>query len=114
MDKITVRELELKARVGTTAAERTRSQRLVITIHLELSLAAAGGADDLRATVPYDGIVDLVRKEATCREYNLVEAVAESVASAILSHRWAKKVTVEVRKFSVPKTRWVSVEVCRA
>ena len=44
----------------------------------------------------------------------LIEAVADEIAEAILSRRWAVTVTVEVKKFSIPRTRWVSVEITRS
>ena len=113
MDRIVIKELGLRARVGVTAAERARPQRLVITVELERDIARAGRTDDMAATARYDVVADLVRGEATRKPRKLIEAVAESVAAVILARKLAKRVTVEVRKFSIPKTRWVSVEISR-
>jgi dihydroneopterin aldolase len=48
------------------------------------------------------------------RPRKLIEAVADEIAQEILQRRLAVSVTVEVRKFSLPRTRWVAVEITRA
>ena len=113
MDKIVIKELQLRACVGVTAAERARPQRLVVTLELELDLAKAGRTDDVAAATRYDVVADLARQEAARKPRKLIEAVAEGIAGAILARKLAKRVSVEVRKFSVPKTRWVAVEIWR-
>ena len=114
MDKIVISDLEVEACVGVMEAERARSQRLLITVELERDLRQAGRTDDLTATADYVAVAGLVREIATSKPRNLVEALAEELTQAIISRKLANTVTVEVRKFSVPKTRFVAVRLTRS
>jgi dihydroneopterin aldolase len=80
---------------------------------MERDLAEAGRTDSESATTPYDVVADLIRHVASERPRKLIEAVAEAVAEAILSRRLAQTVAVEVKKFSVPGARHVSVQIRR-
>lgn len=113
MDKIVISDLEVEARVGVTEAERARPQRLLITVELERDLRQSGRMDDLAATADYAAVAGLVREIATSKPRNLLEALAEELAQAIISRKLADTVTVEVRKFSLPKTRFVAVRLTR-
>jgi len=114
MDKIVIKDLEVEAHIGVTEAERARPQRLLITVEMERDLAEAGRADEESATARYDVVAALIRQVAAKRPRKLVEAVAEETAQAILSRRLARAVTVEVKKFSIPRTQYVSVAIRRA
>jgi dihydroneopterin aldolase len=113
MDKIVIKDLEVDAHVGVTKEERAKPQRLLITVELHRALATAGKRDAEADTARYDVVAQLVREIATDRPRRLAEAVAEEIAAAILARRFAPSVTVEVKKFSVPKTRYVLVQVTR-
>ncbi len=112
-DKIVIQDLEARAHIGVTDAERAEPQRLLITVEMERDLATAGRADDPSATTGYDVVADLVRQVVAERPRKLIEAVAEQIAGAILSRRLAQAVCVEVKKFSIPQTRHVSVRIRR-
>jgi dihydroneopterin aldolase len=114
MDKITITDLEVNAHIGVADSERAQLQRLLITVEMERNLAEAGRTDQESATTPYDVVAALVRQVVAARPRRLVEAVAEEVASAILSRRLAVAVTIEVKKFSIPDSRHVSVNIRRA
>jgi dihydroneopterin aldolase len=114
MDRIIISDLEVEARVGVTEAERAQPQRLLITVELERDLRQAGRTDDLLATADYAAAARLVREIAMAKPRNLLEAFAEELAQAILSRKLANTVTVEVKKFSLPKTRFVAVRLTRS
>lgn len=114
MDKIIIKDLELDAHIGVTEAERAHLQRLLVTVALELDLSLAGRTDATSATTPYDVVAQLIRDEVTKKPRNLVEAVAVEIADAILSRHMARQVTVEVKKFSVPRSQFVAVEITRS
>lgn len=114
MDKIIIRELEVDTHIGVTTEEQARAQKLLITVEMELDLRAAGRTDQESATTPYDVVANLVRKVVTDRPRKLVEAVADEVAEAILSRRLAERVTIEVKKFSIPRTQFVAVQITRS
>lgn len=113
MDKIVIKDLEVDAHIGVTETERAHPQRLLITVELERDLAEAGRTDDEAATTRYDVVADMISKIAADRPRKLVEAVAEEIAGAILGNKLAVAVSVEVKKFSIPRSRYVSVQVHR-
>jgi len=114
VDKIVVKDLEVDARIGVTEAERAGPQRLLITVELECDLAPAGRTDREYSTTPYDVVAEMIRKTAAERPRKLVESLAADIAKAILYRRLAQAVMVEVKKFSVPRSRYVSVQIYRS
>ena len=113
MDKITIKDLEVQMHIGVTAGERAHPQRLLISLVLERDLAEAGRTDMESATTGYDVVINLVQQLLLQRPRQLIEAVANEIAEMILSRRLAVAVTVEVKKFCMPGTQYVSVEIWR-
>lgn len=113
MDKITIRDLEVQTNIGVTAAERAHAQRLLISVVLERDLAEAGRTDMESSTTGYDVVAALVKQVVAQRPRKLVEAVAAEIADAVLQRRLAVAITVEVKKFSVPGSQYVAVEIYR-
>ena len=113
MDRIVIRDLEVDAHIGVTETERARSQRLLITVEMERDLAEAGRMDAEAATTPYDVVADMTRKLVAERPRKLIETVAEEIAGMILARKMASAVTVEVKKFSIPRSQYVAVQIRR-
>jgi dihydroneopterin aldolase len=113
MDKITIKDLEVQTHIGVTPAERAHTQRLLITVVLERDLAEAGRTDMESSTTGYDVVADMIRQVVTQRPRKLIEAVADEIAEAILQRRLAVAVTVAVKKFSIPGSQYVSIEIHR-
>jgi len=113
VDSITIKDLEVDAYIGVTADERSRLQKLLITVEIERDLGHAGRTDTDAATTPYDVVAEMIRKLIAARPRKLIEAVAYDIAEAILGKRMAEAVTVEVKKFSVPRSQYVSVTIRR-
>ncbi|HUJ08571.1 MAG TPA: dihydroneopterin aldolase [Verrucomicrobiae bacterium] len=113
MDRIVIKNLEVDAQIGVTNPERARPQRLLITIELERDLAEAGRTDAATATTRYDAVADLIRRVVAERPRNLVESVADEIAKAVLSQNLALAVSVEVKKFSIPRSEYVSIQIRR-
>jgi dihydroneopterin aldolase len=83
-DAIVLRGLTFYAHHGALAEERSLGQRFVVDARLELDLAPAGRSDDLARTVNYADVWLAIREAVEGPPLNLVEAVAERVASAVL------------------------------
>ena len=80
---------------------------------MERDLTEAGRRDAEAATTRYDIVADMIRKLVTERPRKLVEAVAHEIAETILTRQMAHGVTVEVKKFSIPLSQYVSVRIHR-
>lgn len=113
MDTIIIKDLEIWARVGVTEAERSKPQKLLVTVEIQHDFDAAAAADDLRLTVDYYAASRRLLQMGTERTWNLIETAAVEMARSMLSEFGATKVTVEVKKFVVPEARWVAVRVTR-
>lgn len=84
---------------GVLPAERELGQRFVVDVEMRVDLRLAGLSDDLSQTVDY-GAVHALAKEITEGEpLNLIEAVAERIATAILQdHPMVETIRVRVAK----------------
>ncbi len=112
-DRILIEGLRASARIGVTEAERRRRQRVEIDLELALDLRRAGRQDRVEATLDYTAAARLARALVEDRPHRLVEAAAEAIAQALLRRFRPRQVRVRIRKFSVPGSRNVGVEVIR-
>lgn len=82
-----------------------------------LDLRRAGQTDDLDASVNYAEVYRCVCAECTARPYNLIEAVAEAIASTLLKRfPPVQAVKVRVKKPQAPLPGhfdYVGVEIAR-
>lgn len=113
MDRITIADLEVFYRVGVPDAERAQPQRLLLTVELELDFTAAAAGDDLTRTVDYFALSRRLLAFGEGRSWKLIETLAVDLAALTLAEFAAQAVTVEVKKFILPETRFVSVRVTR-
>jgi dihydroneopterin aldolase len=92
-----VRGLELFGHHGVTDEERERGQRFLFD--LELTADDAGSRTDALAdTVDYRDVVACVRTVSDGRRFALLEALAASVADALLERFPLARTRVRVRK----------------
>ena len=83
---------------GVNPEERELGQRFVVDLELEKDLSAAGLSDDLTQTVNYASAYKLAREVVEGQPCNLIETVAELLATALLSRLSIDGVRVRVRK----------------
>jgi FolB domain-containing protein len=113
VDKIIIKDLEVETSIGVTAEERAHNQRLLISVEMERDLAEAGRGDMESLTTGYDVVATLIRQVLAERSRKLIEAAAHEIAEAILTRRLAVAVTVEIKKFSIPRCRYTAVSIRR-
>ncbi len=113
MDAIIINDLEVSFRVGVTQAERGKSQRLLLSLEIEHDLAPAAAKEDLRQTVDYYAVCQRLLRLGEGREWKLIETLAVEISNLVLKEFGAQSVVVEVKKFIIPQTRYVSVRVRR-
>ena len=113
MDKIRIEGLLCRAHVGVPDAERRKRQKILIDLDLELDLRKAGRSDRVELTVDYAAVAREVKKLTEGGPFVLAETIAEATADRVLAKFDVERVTVRVRKFSVPGTSSVGVEITR-
>ncbi len=113
MDLITIEDLEVNFRVGVPDAERSEPQRLLLTVEMAHDFSLAARTDDLNATIDYYAVTQRILGLGEGREWKLIEKLAGDIAETVLAEFGARSVRVTVKKFIIPETRWVAVEVRR-
>ena len=102
MDKIEVKNLKIVGRHGVFDFERLQDRTFELDLVLFLDLSKASKSDDLEDTIDYAEIIDVVIKEFTKKNYNLIEAVAQSIISRLFKEFNFHKVKLRIRKPHAP------------
>jgi 7,8-dihydroneopterin aldolase/epimerase/oxygenase len=109
MSKITIVDLEVHYCVGVTDEERAKPQRLLLTVDMNLDFSSAAVSDRIERTINYQTVADELLRFGEGRSWKLVEKIVDSIADRILAEYKPQGVMVEVKKFSIPQARFVSV-----
>jgi dihydroneopterin aldolase len=112
--KISIVDLEVFYHVGVPDAERAEPQRLLLTVEMETDFSRAAITDVLTATIDYYAVTQRLLKLGEGRSWRLIEKLASDIAEIVLREYKAEAVTVEVKKFIIPQTRFVSVQIHRS
>ena len=113
MAKISVVDLELRYRIGVSEAERAWPQRLLVTIDMELDVSAAIKSDNIRDTINYFDVAQMLFKWGKRREWNLIEKLADEMADLILKKFQPDSVTIELKKFPLPQSQYISLTLTK-
>jgi dihydroneopterin aldolase len=116
MDRILLSGVRLEVHLGVGDAERAVPQTVIACLECEFNLEKAGRTDDFTRTIDYGAIHQAVREAAGGRPYALVEALAESIASAVLARFPVDGVRVLIRKpaaLASSGVDWAGVEILR-
>jgi dihydroneopterin aldolase len=113
-DQIHIDRLAVSAHLGVPDEERATPQRLEISLTFPVAgVSAAAAGDDLALTVNYYDVCETVRRVAAERPRRLIETLAEDLCAAVLAEFAVGSVRLEVRKFIIPETNFVSVRIER-
>jgi dihydroneopterin aldolase len=113
-DKIAIADLEVFFQVGITQQERSKAQRLLISIELEHDFTTAAARDNLADTIDYAAVAERVLHFGNGCHWELIETLAAEIATMVLEEFAPRRVTVEVKKFIIPQARHVSVRLTRS
>jgi dihydroneopterin aldolase len=116
MDKIILEGLRLMAVHGVLPQEHAIAQPFVLDLELQLNTAVAGRSDCLADTVDYAAVCATATQVLTGRHYNLLEALAEDCAAALLQAYPLAAVKVRLAKLHAPvgvALERVTVEIVR-
>lgn len=102
-DQILLEGLRFYGYHGVLPAEAQLGQTFVIDLAIETDLHMAGQSDDVADTISYAEIFTYVRSIVEGERYNLLEALAERIATAIITqYAQAQAVRVKVTKPNAP------------
>ena len=98
-DRIVLAGLAFEARHGVNDWEKEQAQRFEVDVELGLDLRPAGRSDELERTVDYRGVYETVRSIVEGPSRDLIEALAEAIATGLLeANPQVGEVVVRVRK----------------
>ena len=100
-DRIVLANMQFEGRHGFYDEERQTPQPFEVDVELVLDLRPAGVEDDLERSVDYGKVYDAIQPIVGSSSYRLLEALAEAIASAVLTDFAADEVGVRVRKPAV-------------
>ncbi len=115
MDIVFLHGLKVDAVIGIWDWERQFKQTLEIDVDLGTDISKAGRSDSIDDTVDYKAVTKRIMKLAETGGFLLVEALAEAIATAILSEFDVFWIRIRINKKSaVRQVRDVGVMIERA
>ena len=115
-DRIILSGMVFSGRHGVLPAERNDPQPFEVDVELHMSLRQAGVGDDITRTVDYRDVFELCRATVEGPSFQLLEALAETIAVGLLARFEVEEVAVRVRKPEVAlpgKLAYAGVEIRR-
>ena len=112
-DKLIIHGLEAECRIGILDWEQEKPQLIWIDLTLTIDAARASASDDVEEAVDYARLVATLTDYLKERRYNLLETVADEIATKILQEFAVPLVTVRVKKRSLPGIDYAAAEVTR-
>ena len=114
MDKIIIRDLLARGKIGIHDEERSRNQDILINVEMFADTRKAAESDSIEDCVNYSTIAKMILKMAEENQRQTVEAFAADIAEECLRHPLVQRVKVRVEKTeAVPLTSAVGVEIER-
>ena len=116
MDKIIIKGIRFHGHHGVPDAERQVGGHYEVDATLSYPLTDAGKSDTLEDTIDYASVVDLIVHIGTQRSFQLIEALAETIATEILQQYPINTAQLTIKKLNPPIKQPISyfaVEICR-
>ena len=102
MDKIILRGIRFHGHHGVPEAERQVGGHYEVDATLGCPLAKPGRTDDLADTIDYAEVVTRIIEIGTQQSFQLIEALAEKIATVILEQFAVDTVHLTVKKTASP------------
>lgn len=97
-DQIFLHALRIPARIGVLAHEKLAAQPIVLEITLNVDTRPAALSDNLADTIDYAALAQQLAEHCLCRHVELVETLAQQLASLCLSDTRVQQVTLSIGK----------------
>jgi dihydroneopterin aldolase len=109
-----VRDLEIVASVGLLEHEKRYEQRIVVSVELAVRDDYDGVSDRLGDVLDYGKVVDDIVRLVQSGHVNLIETLAERIATQCLADTRVERVRVRIEKPEIlPSCRSVGIEIER-
>ncbi|GLR63024.1 dihydroneopterin aldolase [Marinospirillum insulare] len=113
-DTVFIEGLSFLASIGVFDWEKQFEQKLVLDLELSTDTRPAAASDDLNLALNYAAVSELVINLAQSQHHDLIETLAEKIASQLLHNFNTQQVSLTLRKPSaVPAAASVGVKITR-
>ena len=113
-DQIFISDLRFRCIVGVNDDERQEKQDVIVQITLDVDLRRAGQTDAMEDTVDYRALKKDVLAMAEQSQFQLVEALAQSIADICLKRQRVQRAVVAIEKPGALRfARTVGVQIVR-
>ena len=112
-DQIHIEQLEISTHIGVPEEERATPQRLTVSITLWPRHNERDLGDNVDKTVNYSAVAEAAKSFARDQSVNLIETLADRLATHLLGTFAIQKITIELRKFVLEDAKYASVIVMR-
>jgi dihydroneopterin aldolase len=102
LDAVSLTGISAIGHHGVFDFERRDGQPFIVDVVLHLDLRPAGTSDDLTRTAHYGEVAELVSSIIAGKPFQLIEALAETIAAEILARYPVETVDVTVHKPKAP------------
>lgn len=113
-DSIHLQGLSVSTHIGVPQDERQTLQHLLLNVTLWPKTRLSGLGDQLERTLDYAEVAQRLRAIAASRPRQLIETLADDLIHSLLQSYPLDEVRIEVQKFIVPGTDYVSVCLTRS
>lgn len=101
MDVIFIKEFKLDTLVGIHEWERRVPQTIQLDLEIALPSGRAAASNQVADTIDYGKVISRIRETLKAEHFPLLEAMAEKLASLVLSEFGAPWVKVSIAKLSL-------------
>lgn len=113
-DIVFIKDLIIEMSAGIYGHEKTSKQRVIINITLGVGCNVDKTLSSINDVVSYEDITNKVRKIALAKHYDLLEELAELLASACLENQYVHQVKIRIEKPDIIEdVRGVGIEINR-
>ncbi|MEF9991399.1 MAG: dihydroneopterin aldolase [Romboutsia sp.] len=103
MDKILLSNLGFYGYHGVLKEESILGQKFFIDIELYVDTKEAGISDDMKKSVSYADVYEVVKDITENKRFNLIEALSENIAMKVLEKfSLVKEIMIRVKKPEAP------------
>ena len=110
---IEIAELEVQSSVGVSEKERQTRQKLAVCLRFQIAPPFGSLADEIARTIDYGAVANEVSAIAASGSRRLIETLLADIADGLMARFPMIRLEVELRKFILPNTRYVSVRTAR-
>lgn len=116
MGIIRLKNMQFHGFHGVHEFEKEHGAAFEVDVEMKTNLTTACETDDISNTIDYDAVFKKVEHHVTQEQFDLIEALADSIAASLLKDLDINETTVRIRKPDAPidgKLDTVEVEITK-